>query len=258
MAVDWKGAYAPVGNEEQRRGTFQLPPRYTSGHALGVVAVELDYPKLPGNVVNATTYAYPVLFEKVSFPIEQLFAGDPAIKQQVIRAAQKLEAEGVRAIIGACGYFAHFQKDVAAAVGVPVFMSSLCQLPLIKTWLPKDRAVAVFAADGASVTDAFLANVGSTAEQCVVVNVGDLSSFAPIRWGKGALDNATLEDDLAELARQTCAEHPEVDAILLECSDLPPYSAAIQRATGLPVFDFITLANWVESAVVQQPYYGWL
>lgn len=256
MAVTWGSAYGAITNEEQRRGVFELPPRYTSGQTLGIIAVDLDYPKVPGNVVNATTYDFPVLYEMVSFEIEQLFAGDPAIKQQVIEAAKKLEAEGVRAIIGACGYFAHFRKDVAAAVGVPVFMSSLCQLATIKTWLPCDRKIAVFAADGASIDDEFLSNVNTTTDQIVVVNVGDMESFAPIRWGKGPLDNGKLEDDLCALAKSVCEGDPEIDAILLECSDLPPYAAAIQRTTGLPVFDFITLAKWVESAVVQRPYYG--
>lgn len=258
MSVSWKSAYGAITNEEQRRGVFELPPRYTSGQALGIIAVDLDYPKVPGNVVNATTYDFPVLYEMVSFEIEQLFAGDPSIKEQVIEAAKKLEAEGVRAIIGACGYFAHFQKEVAAAVGAPVFMSSLCQLATIKTWLPAERKIAVFAADGASINDEFLSQVNTTIDQIVVVNVGDMESFAPIRWGKGPLDNGLLEDDLCKRAQEVCAKYPEVDAILLECSDLPPYAAAIQRATGLPVFDFITLAKWVESVVVQRPYYGTL
>lgn len=258
MSVSWKSAYGAITNEEQRRGVFELPSRYTSGQALGIIAVDLDYPKVPGNVVNATTYDFPVLYEMVSFEIEQLFAGDPSIKEQVIEAAKKLEAEGVRAIIGACGYFAHFQKEVAAAVGVPVFMSSLCQLATIKTWLPAERKIAVFAADGASINDEFLSQVNTTIDQIVVVNVGDMESFAPIRWGKGPLDNGLLEDDLCKRAQEVCAKYPEVDTILLECSDLPPYAAAIQRATGLPVFDFITLAKWVESVVVQRPYYGTL
>ena len=88
MAVTWGSAYGAITNEEQRRGVFELPPRYTSGQTLGIIAVDLDYPKVPGNVVNATTYDFPVLYEMVSFEIEQLFAGDPAIKQQVIEAAK--------------------------------------------------------------------------------------------------------------------------------------------------------------------------
>ena len=83
-----------------------------------------------------------------------------------------------------------------------------------------------------------------------------MESFAPIRWGKTLLDNERLTKDLAELAKAAAAEHPEIGAILLECSDLPPYACEIQRATGLPVFDFISMINWVEHAVVQKRYYG--
>ena len=85
-----------------------------------------------------------------------------------------------------------------------------------------------------------------------------MKSFAPIRWGKTEMDNLWLSKDLSELASAAVSEHPEIGAILLECSDLPPYACDIQRATGLPVFDFISLINWVEHAVVQKRYYGFL
>jgi hypothetical protein len=50
--------------------------------------------------------------------------------------------------------------------------------------------------------------------------------------------------------------HPEIGAILLECSDMPPYASALQRAVGVPVFDFMTLANYVYSALARTPYTG--
>lgn len=257
MANSWRNAYGALETNQEVRATHGLPARSTSGHILGIIVVKLDYPKLPGNVANACTFPYPVLYKEVNFEIEQLFAGDPAIKDMVLDAARYLEAQGVRAIIGACGYFAHFQKDVANAVSVPVFMSSLCQLPLIKAGVRDDKKIAVFAADGTSLNDELLAQVGSDSSRLIVQNVGDMESFAPIRWGQLELDNGKLTDDLCALALSLCEKHPEIDAILLECSDLPPYAAAIQKATGLPVFDFITLANWVESAVIQRTYTGW-
>jgi len=52
--------------------------------------------------------------------------------------------------------------------------------------------------------------------------------------------------------------NPDIGAILLECSDMPPYSADVQRAVNLPVFDFITMINWVHHSVAQRPYYGYL
>ena len=237
--------------------THSVTGAYVGGHAIGIIAVDLVYPKLPGNVVNATTYNFPVLYKKVSFEIEQLFNGDPALEKMIVDSAKELVADGARAIIGACGYFAHFQKQVAAAVDVPVFMSSLCQLPIIKIGLKPEQKILVMCASADSVNQEFFSKVGANLDDCVIQDVGSMESFAPIRWGKTVLDNKRLTEDLAALAHKVVSEHPEIGAILLECSDLPPYACEIQRATGLPVFDFISLINWVEHAVVQKRYYGY-
>ena len=237
-------------------GVITEKPHYTAGIPVGIIAIDLEYPKLPGNVVNASTYDFPVLYEKVSFEIEALFRGDEDIKEGIVNAAKKLEAEGVRAIIGACGFFAHFQEDVKEAVSVPVYLSSLCQLPSIKVGLRKGQKTAVIAASGESITEGLLSAVGGSMEDIEVFDVGSMESFAPIRWGKHTLDNGRLTADMRELGKRIREEHPEVGAILLECSDLPPYAWAAQEGSGLPVYDFITLINWVERSVAQEPYYG--
>ena len=247
---------AYIYDEQARRGVIAATPRTTAGRPIGIVAIRLDYPKLPGNVVNAATFDYPVLYEEVVFEIEQLFDGDPALEEAVVEAARTLEAKGAAAIVGACGFFAHFQQAVADAVNVPVFMSSLAQVPVIELGLRRDQRILVFAADGDSVNEALLSHVGATPDRLIVQNVGDREAFAPIRWGRTELDNGALIEDLCELARAQIAAHPEIGAILLECSDLPPYAADLHAATGLPVFDFITLIDWVHHAIAQRRYYG--
>lgn len=252
--MSWQGILETADDLEQ---VHSVPAIYTAGHAIGIIAVDLVYPKLPGNVANATTFDFPVLYKKVNFDIELLFVGASEIEEEIIAAARELEAEGVRAIIGACGYFAHFQKQVAEAVNVPVFLSSLCQVPIIKMGLKPSQKIAVLAASGENLNDKMLQNIGVNSSDCIIQNIGDLESFAPIRWGKTTLDNARLTKDLAEVVRSLIKDRPEIGAILLECSDLPPYASEIQRASGLPVFDFITLINWVKHAVVQKRYFGY-
>ncbi len=252
--ASWK---SNIENIHELDATHNTLVSYTSGFAIGIIAVNLIYPKLPGNVANATTYPFPVKYKVVSFEIEQLFAGDPAIKEQILNAARELEAEGVRAIIGACGYFAHFQKDIANVVDVPVFMSSLCQLPLIKTALGERKKIAVFAASGDDIDDELLAKVGSDSSRLIVQNIGNLESFSAIRWGRPELDNGKLKQDICDIAAKLVEENPDIGAILLECSDLPPYAKAIQARTGLPVFDFNTMIDNVYHAVVQKEYYGY-
>ncbi len=251
----WNGR---IANEQERRGTFEANGRYIAAGTVGVIAIQLDYAKLPGNVVNPATYDFPVIFKRVEFEIERLFAGDKTLVDDVIAAAKELEACGASVIVGACGFFAHFQDAVADAVEVPVYLSSLTQLPLIELGLKKDQKVLVFAADGASVTDDMLSHVGASRERLIIQNVGDRPAFEPIRYGVKPLDNGALIDDMCQLACACCDKHPEIGAVLLECSDLPPYAADVQTACKRPVYDFVTLINWAHHAVAQRPYYGWL
>lgn len=253
--MNWKSI---IETNEELYDVHTVTPHFTAGFAIGIIAVHLIYPKLPGNVANATTYPFPVLYKEVFFEIEELFEGSEGIKKQVIEAAKYLEKQGVRAIIGACGYFAHFQEDVREAVDVPVFLSSLCQLPLIKLGIASSNKIAVFAASGDNLDEELLRKVGTDNERLIVQDVGHLDSFAGIRYGNMGFDNARLASDLAEIARKLVETNPDIGAILLECSDLPPYAKVIQSVTGLPVYDFNTLIDLVYHSVVQKTYYGYL
>ncbi len=252
--MSWQGR---LENEKDLRQYHTTPPRYTAGFAIGIIAVELIYPKLPGNVANATTYSFPVLYQKVTFEIERLFEGDVSIRDEIIAAAKKLESEGVRAIVGACGYFAHFQQEVARAVNVPVFFSSLCQLPMIKTAVSDQKKIAILAASGDNINEDVLAKVGTTMDRIVVENIGNLPEFHAIRYGETGFDNDKLQESLCLVVKNLLRREPQIGALLLECSDLPPYAKAIQQVSGLPVFDFNTMIDLVYHAVVQKTYYGY-
>lgn len=250
----WQGR---IEDREDLSGVFETPARYTAGFAIGIIAIELIYPKVPGNVANATTYPFPVLYRKVSFDVERLFEGDADLKDEIIEAAKELEKNGVRAIVGACGYFAHFQKEVAEAVDVPVFLSSLCQLPLIKMSISSKKRIAVLAASGDNIDAEVLSKVGTDMDRLVVENIGDLPAFHAIRYGETRLDNGKLTEEMCQRVKSLLEREKDIGAILLECSDLPPYAKAIQTVSGLPVFDFNTMIDMIYHAVVQKTYYGY-
>ena len=54
------------------------------------------------------------------------------------------------------------------------------------------------------------------------------------------------------------AEHPEVGAIVLECTNMPPWSKDIHEVTGLPVFDICTLTNYVAGALLKKDVFGYM
>ena len=74
--------------------------------------------------------------------------------------------------------------------------------------------------------------------------------------GTGDLDTDKVEVEVAEVARNLVAEHPDIGAIVFECVDLPPYAYAVQQATGLPVYDITTLINHTLGALVRHRFTG--
>ena len=64
-----------------------------------------------------------------------------------------------------------------------------------------------------------------------------------------------LRQEVLAAARRLMENAPDIGAIVLECTNLPPYSLDIQELTGLPVFDVVTLTHYVYHAVVQTKYH---
>jgi len=63
------------------------------------------------------------------------------------------------------------------------------------------------------------------------------------------LDVDAARDEHVRVARRLVSEHPDVGAIVLECTNMPPYAADIQRETGLVVFDIVSLVNMVHAGL---------
>ena len=110
------------------------------------------------------------------------------------------------------------------------------------------------------MTDALLENCGITRkDNLVVVSARSTKNFAKaVVDNAGYFDNAKAREEVVQLAVDMVEADDSIGAILLECSDMPPYAAEIQARTQLPVFDFITLINWLHNSVAQKPYAGWI
>ena len=236
--------------------------RSWDGEPIGILILDAAYPCIPGNVGNATTYDFPVRYKEVKgSSIERLLnERDPSLLEPFIQGARELEAEGVRAVTGACGFMALFQPQVAAAVEVPVFLSSMLQVPFIRQTLRPGQKIGIVTANASVLTDEHFRNVGIAPETPMVVyGMEEQEEFrTSVLEEKGTLDSAKVEAEILGVADRMIAENPEVAAILLECSDLPPYAAAVHERTGRPVFDFVTMIRHVQSALVPKRYQGYM
>ena len=227
---------------------------------VGILLLDARFPRPPGDIAFAETFDFPVLYRVVQRATPSRVVLDEAagLVEDFCAAARELEAVGVRAISTSCGFLALHQQALASAVRVPVFTSSLLQIPTVLTALAPDRKVGVLTISAHTLTPAHFAAVGVDAamlERVVVAGLEQAEAlYRPIIDNRGPLDVERAEGQVVEAAESLVDAHPEVGALVLECTNLPPYSAAIQRATGLPVWDAISLVHWVHGAVRQRPY----
>ncbi len=231
------------------------------GFSIGILMLKTKFPRIPGDMGNATTWDFPVLYKviPVATPDKVVRKGGKGLLDLFIKGAQELEQEGVRAITTNCGFLALFQKEIASTVDVPVFTSSLMQVPLVYAMLKPWQKVGIITIYAKSLTREHLVATGVDRIPYVVMGTEGEKEFSrAILNDEGELDLEQSQKDLVRVAKRMKEGHPEVGALVLECTNMPPYAAAIQKEVGLPVFDIYTLVNLVYQAVVRKEFSGFM
>lgn len=251
-------------NRENDGGMIQMQKKQNiAGFPIGIIYIEdVHYPMLPGNVVNGYTYRYPVRLKAVkNLDVPNLFQMGEGVYDQIMEACLELQREGVRAISSACGFFGNYHKQVAEAIDLPVALSSLIQLPWIASLIKPNQKIGVITADESSLTKELLLNCGVSEElmsRLIIKDGKKTKEFSCVIEQRGCWDNDIAREEIVALGKEITAQSSDVAAILLECSDMPPYAYAVQESTGLPVYDFITMINWLHQSVCQRPYDGFI
>lgn len=230
------------------------------GVSICVLSLESYFPKPPGYIKNPSSLPFTTSYEIITGLTIPVLLNNPSpdMIAPLIEAAQRLEKSGVKAITGSCGFLALFQNEIAAAVNVPVFVSSLVQAELIHRMT--GRPVGVLTASADLLTPRHLAAVGAKNTPLVIEGMQDGTEFSDVilRNTRNDMDLEKIEAELLEAGERLVARAPEVGAILLECTDLPPYAHSLQSRLNRPVFDIITFATMIDHAVLRQPFSGFI
>lgn len=222
------------------------------GAPLGILMLEARFPRIPGDMGNGTTWPFPVLFRVVrgADPERVVLHGARGLLPDFIAAARDLVDLGAEAITTNCGFLSLFQRELAEAVNVPVATSSLMQVPWVQATLPPGQRVGVITVSRGSLTDAHLDAAGVPRDVPVVGTEGGREFFRVlIKAEKTDMDVALAEADIVAAGRDLVARHPEVGAIVLECTNMPPYAAALREAVGLPVYDIYSMITWFHAGL---------
>lgn len=210
---------------------------------LGVVMLDTRFPRLRGDIGCPETFASSVRYRVVegALPHRVVVERDRSLLAPFIAAARALEAEGCSAIATSCGFLALFQAEMQAALGVPVWTSSLLLVAEVEAALPAGRRAGVVTADAASLTAPHLTAAGARIDTPVEGLAPGSAFRRTLLDNRRVLDAAEAEASTVAAATRLVARHPEVAAIVLECTNMPPYADAVRAATRLPVHDIITL-----------------
>ena len=235
----------------------------TYGFTIGLLMLQSQFPRIPGDTGNASSFDYPIRLRVVEDAnYERLvLKRDPELLLPFLEAAKALETEGVRAITTNCGFLALFQKEMSAAVSVPVFTSSLLLVPMLSAMIGPDRKVGIMTVNGAALGEPHYNGVGWSSKDYPVVVVGmeDEPLFTKV-FAEDRLEFYVdqMEKDMVNVARRLVADHPDVGVILFECTNMPPYAYAVQEAVGLPIFHIFSLIDMVHQSFHWKPYVGYM
>jgi hypothetical protein len=220
--------------------------------------MDTAFTKIPGHIRNRSTFDFPVRYQVVAgATAERLVTNaDPSLLEPFVQAAKELQAAGVAAITGACGFLVIFQRELADAVDVPLYTSSLIQLPMVGRMIRSDQRVGLLVAKERSLTRRHLAAVGAEDVPVAVAGMEEQPEFREVmlQARRVELDADRLEREVLGVVDRLARDNADLGALVIECTDLVPFAHKIQARLGLPVFDIVTLTDMVYRSLTRTPF----
>jgi len=226
------------------------------GARVGILMLETRFPRIPGDMGNAETWPFPVLYKVVpgASPRRVVCERAEGLLDRFLAAAKELVRLGADGITTTCGFLSLYQRDIAAHVGVPVATSSLMQIPFIKRVLPPSKRVGILTVSAASLTADHLRAAGADPATPIVGTDGG-SEFSRVMINdEERLNVAAAERDILAAGDELVASHDGIGAVLFECTNMVPYARAVSQRLRLPVFTIYTFVTWFQSGLIPRQF----
>lgn len=221
-----------------------------SSPVIGILMLDTTFKRIVGDIGNPQSFSVSVAYKIIpgATVTRVVKEPDPSLLAPFLEAASALQAEGVKMLTTSCGFLALFQKEMAQEIDVPFYSSSLLQVPFV--YSITGGPIGILTARQASLTPRHLAAVGAEHVPVIIYGMDDSRAFtSAIVDETQELAPDKIEQEMAAKAAEMRKNHPDMKAIVLECTNMPPYREAIKEASGLPVFDIFTLTKYVQEAL---------
>ncbi len=215
--------------------------------SIGVIMLDTAFPRPVGDIGNPASFDFPVIFERVPGASVERAVRQSArgLLEPFIAAGRRLTERGAVALVTSCGFLVLHQQALSDALQVPVASSSLLQLPWVEQLLGVTRRCGVITYDQTALGPAHLAAAGARADTPIAGMPADGELRRVIDNNEHQLDEGAVETELLMVAQGLIDRVPTIGAFVLECTNLPPYAATLREKFGLPVYDSLTMINWL-------------
>src|SRR5215467_11434138 len=208
------------------------------GVRVGILMLETRFPRIPGDMGNAETWPFPVLYKVVpgASPRRVVCEKAEGLLDAFLTAAEELVRLGADGITTTCGFLSLYQRQISAHVGVPVATSSLMQIPFIERMLPPGKRVGVLTISAADLSAEHLCAAGADPATPVVGTDHGSEFSRVILDDEERLDVVAAERDILATGDELVSTHRDIGAVLLECTNMVPYARGLSIRLRLPVF----------------------
>lgn len=203
--------------------------------------LETSFRRPVGDIGNPGTFPFPVIYAGVpGASIQRVVKeGDRQLIAGFINHGRSLEKRGATAIATSCGFLAMFQTEIQAGLSVPFSSSSLLQIADAEA---THGPVGVITAREASLSRAHFLGAGCKQMPTAVAGLDSSPAFtSAIIEQIRPLDEAAVRLEVEVVTNSLIQSNPALKAIVLECTNLPPYADTVRRISGLPVYDSTSL-----------------
>ena len=221
------------------------------GARLGILMLDVRTPRMPGDVGNARTWPFPVLYGVVpgATPNKVIEERGVDVLDAFLDTAARLVSEGADGIATTGGYLSIFQRQLAAHCKVPVAASSLMQIPLVEKLLPPGKRVGVITSNSDALGADHLEAAGASPDTPVAGLQNGREFYRKFHFGKTELDAALAEQDMLDAGQDLMSRHPEVGAVVYECHNFAPFARALRDSIGIPVFSVYSFFTWFHAGL---------
>lgn len=215
---------------------------------ISLIQLDTSFPRIPGDIGAAETWACDVDIKRVpDLSVARVINAAPQ-NTDIGDAEMAVRTAKGDIVTTSCGFLCYWQDRLAAQCRVPFISSALMDLPRLMSAFPGDQlAILTFDSD-VLASKAFAPALGGFAGP--IIGLPPQSHLRQVIAGDlPDLDALLAEAQLVDLVGDLLRERP-VRALLLECTNLPPYKQALKARFDLEIFDILTLIDRRKAGMV--------